>query len=224
MTVDCKLSSISISSSLSSRRVETHTSFLHSSSVSTSAPLNTWTGGKNIPLEVQRKFGKRLDYIFHRGPTLPSRYSSLVDSLLSSSSSSSSSPPSHQSLFPTLKCVESEVVLDQLVPGQNYSYSDHFGLRAKFIIVPPPSSSSSLTNTNGNSEADLYDPSSEDRRVQSPVSSTGSGGSASSSTPLRTFISLSQTQNTLTKLHTLVRHHRIVHSPQAKVIFYLVPW
>ncbi|KAL7417309.1 Endonuclease/exonuclease/phosphatase [Mrakia frigida] len=191
------------------------------------SPLNTWTAGKNIPPEVQRKFGKRLDYIFHRGPTLPSRYSSLLDDLLPSTSSSSSTPP-HHLLFPTLKCVESEVVLDQLVPGHDFSYSDHFGLRAKFIIVPPPSS----TNTKTNSHTDLYDPSSstqqqpyatEDSRGESPSSSTGSGGSASSSTPLRTFISLSQTQNTLTKLHTLVRHHRIVHAPQAKSMFYLVP-
>jgi sphingomyelin phosphodiesterase 2 len=163
---------------------------------------------------VQRTFGKRLDYIFHRAPTLPSRYS---NALACSSSSSAD-------LAPALSCIESEVVLDALVPGQDYSYSDHFGLRAKFAITSP-----AAVQASSSVEPTLYDPESDhtlpiDKPTGSEVTPVSSGGSASSSTPLRTLVSLSQTQQTLSKYHTLVRHHRKVHLPHARSTLYLVPW
>lgn len=39
--------------------------------------------------------------------------------------------------IPLLKCVKTEVVLTDNVPGQAYSYSDHFGLVATFSITQP---------------------------------------------------------------------------------------
>jgi len=70
--------------------------------------------------------GKRLDYIFFRKPNyrLPS--------------SSSTSPP-----IPELLCTQSQVVLTSLVPGQNFSYSDHFGIEATIEILYSHSPSSS---------------------------------------------------------------------------------
>lgn len=183
------------------------------------APLNTWTLGKNIPPEVQRTFGKRLDYIFHRGPTLPERYASLLDSATVASTSATALDPFHP---PTLSCIESEVVLDGLVPGQAYSYSDHFGLRAKFAIVRASSNhdASSGERTLFDSTSQAHPASKEEGDQVTPVSSVGS---ASSSTPLRTLVSLSQTQRTLSTFHTLIRHHRTVHLPHAKSMLYLVP-
>lgn len=70
------------------------------------SPLNSWSQGKPIPAGIAAQGGKRLDYIFYRGPTGAHR----------------------------VHCAESKVVLDSLVPGENFSYSDHFGLTSTFKI------------------------------------------------------------------------------------------
>jgi hypothetical protein len=103
----------------------------------------------------------------------------------------------------------------QLVPGEIYSISDHFGLRAKFILEDATGSSSTSRN-------DTEQPRT---LVSTNDSSTASsdGSSTSSSTPLREMQSLSQTQHTLTSLFTLVQHHRAVHTKHFKQLLILFP-
>ncbi|KAL1410326.1 phospholipase C type enzyme [Vanrija albida] len=72
------------------------------------SPLNSWSQGKPIPAGIAAQGGKRLDYIFYRGPETG----------------------------PRVHCAESKVVLDGLVPGESFSYSDHFGLTSTFVIEP----------------------------------------------------------------------------------------
>ncbi|KAG8976036.1 phospholipase C type enzyme [Tulasnella sp. 425] len=80
------------------------------------SPLNTYSAGKPLSDVAKRFQGKRLDYVFYRQPQTPPA---------SSGRSTSSSSPSWE-----LLCKKSEVVLTGLVPGQSFSYSDHFGLEA----------------------------------------------------------------------------------------------
>lgn len=169
---------------------------------SLAAPVNTWTSGKDIPPEVQRTHGKRLDYIFYRPPTLPSRWSSSL-----------SQPPSVE-----LVCVESEVVVKDLVPGQAYSYSDHFGLRAKFDIVT--------------SQEQVLEPSvkpTSDESTSSRGGSEESANSASSSTPLTNLDSgrewsRERISNTAEEFEQALHHHRQVHQRHSKQLLALLPW
>jgi hypothetical protein len=202
------------------------------------APVNTWTHGKKIPAEVQRTFGKRLDYIWYRPPALPPRWSSLVNSLAytstssppypSSSASNNPDPNQHQHRhlhLPTLTCTETEVVLTEVVPNEEYSYSDHFGLRAKFSIEHafPSSSDPSLVadHPHASSSSPLED-------TSAPMTAYGSGESGTSSTPLhQPRFTESQLRNktleTLQTVEALIRHHRKAHLPHANHLFALVP-
>jgi sphingomyelin phosphodiesterase 2 len=67
--------------------------------------LNTYSAGKPIPASITAQGGKRLDYIFYREGR-DAKYA--------------------------VHCLQSEVVLDELVPGEAFSYSDHFGLTSTF--------------------------------------------------------------------------------------------
>ncbi|OCH95753.1 DNase I-like protein [Obba rivulosa] len=83
--------------------------------VTCDSPLNTYSAGKPLDAAARRMQGKRLDYVLYRAP---------------------SSPPA-SARTPALACVESRVVFTGVVPGTQFSYSDHFGLEATFSIALP---------------------------------------------------------------------------------------
>lgn len=70
-------------------------------------PLNTWSHGKPLDGFARRWLGKRLDYILYRSPA-PKKAALSVQS--------------------------TKIVMTDNVPGQNFSYSDHFGLEATFTV------------------------------------------------------------------------------------------
>lgn len=100
--------------------------------VTCDSPLNTWTAGKKLDPRALAGAGKRLDYVFYRGPCHP-------DSLQGSTAGASI----------RLKPVNCRVVFTELIPGSNMSYTDHFGLEAGFEILPPsePSHSPAKVST-----------------------------------------------------------------------------
>lgn len=91
------------------------TDAIHMYGVTADSPLNSFSAGK--PLEsYARKFqGKRLDYILYRQPTRP--------------------PGSDRT--PSLRCIDTKVLLTEDVPGTGFSFSDHFGVEATFEIILP---------------------------------------------------------------------------------------
>ncbi|KAL7419697.1 phospholipase C type enzyme [Cryptotrichosporon argae] len=111
--------------------------------------LNTYSAGKNISPHIDAQGGKRLDYIFHRGPEVARRrplvwgYRDDPDIRHGGEASDEGrleegKPiPSSVRNAPTVRCVKSEVVLTGLVPGESFSYSDHFGLASTFAIDLP---------------------------------------------------------------------------------------
>lgn len=83
--------------------------------VTADSPLNSYSAGKTLE-PLARKFqGKRLDYVFYRQP---------------------SSGPA-RARTPVLRPVQTRVVMTELVPGYDYSFSDHFGLEAEFEVEAP---------------------------------------------------------------------------------------
>jgi sphingomyelin phosphodiesterase 2 len=76
--------------------------------ITADSPLNSWSQGKPLEGIARKWLGKRLDYILFR------------------------SPKPHGG--PCMDVQETKVVFTEKVPGQNYSYSDHFGLEAVFTI------------------------------------------------------------------------------------------
>ncbi|KAF9515928.1 hypothetical protein BS47DRAFT_1327877 [Hydnum rufescens UP504] len=103
-----------------------HHALLHFG-VTADSPLNTYTAGKRLETTARRGLGKRLDYIFYRGP--------------------SPRPPlngnEHQ---PVLSCTESQVAMTGRIPGHDISFSDHFGIEATLRIrtAPTPTLSTPL--------------------------------------------------------------------------------
>ncbi|KDQ63108.1 hypothetical protein JAAARDRAFT_121142 [Jaapia argillacea MUCL 33604] len=83
--------------------------------VTADSPLNSYSSGKPLEGMARRFGGKRLDYIFFRQPTKP--------------------PASDKT--PILTCTNSNVMFTDRVPGQEFSFSDHFGLEATFEIRFP---------------------------------------------------------------------------------------
>lgn len=84
------------------------------------SPINTWTAGKPLDEKAKRGAGKRLDYIFFRGPA--QRAHRVKDSRK----------------YPkegNLRCTESHVCFVDLIEGAEMSFSDHFGLEATFEIL-----------------------------------------------------------------------------------------
>lgn len=105
------------------------------------SPLNTYSAGKPIPENISSQGGKRLDYIFYRQPAIARRRPLIWgyrdnegwgDHLEEGKPIDSS-----VSLAPKLRCIKSQVVLTEIVPGQKFSYSDHFGLFSTFSIDSP---------------------------------------------------------------------------------------
>lgn len=79
--------------------------------VTCDSPLNTWTAGKRLDERALKGAGKRLDYIFYRGPDVDHKSKS------------------------QLNCTECKVSFTELIEGQQCSFSDHFGLEATFEIL-----------------------------------------------------------------------------------------
>lgn len=140
---------------------------LDQSGMTCDSSLNTWSAAKHIPDDVLNRGGKRLDYIFYRSPEVARRrpliwgYRDEPQSGPSGSQNGTGDAgtakveegkPLPQSLqqAPLFRCIRSEVVLTELVPGERFSYSDHFGLVSTFQI-DPPGSSSPKTPTTGQS-------------------------------------------------------------------------
>jgi sphingomyelin phosphodiesterase 2 len=88
---------------------------LHTFGVTADSPINTYSAGKPLDEYARQFLGKRLDYVLYRPP---------IHSLLSSKT-------------PVLEPTQSDVVFTEHVPGNSYSYSDHFGLEATFSIRLP---------------------------------------------------------------------------------------
>ncbi|WVQ73712.1 hypothetical protein IAR50_003292 [Cryptococcus sp. DSM 104548] len=115
------------------------------------SPLCTYSAGKPIPDNVLEHGGKRLDYIFYRQPAVARRrplvwkYRDDAQSPGAENGKHSgeahieSGKPLQDSLAqaPKLRCVSSEVILTDRVPGHPFSYSDHFALFSTFAIESP---------------------------------------------------------------------------------------
>lgn len=116
------------------------------------SPLNTYSAGKPIPEHVLEKGGKRLDYIFFRQPAIARRrpllwkYKDETDgeenhwgNNKSDQGHIESGKPLQDSVSsaPSLRCVDSQVILTNRVPGHLHSYSDHFALFSTFVIDTP---------------------------------------------------------------------------------------
>jgi sphingomyelin phosphodiesterase 2 len=136
--------------------------------------LNSYSAGKPLVDEAKKWKGKRLDYIFYRGPDVarrrplmwtfkgkgkPAGKAPYHDHDVPGSHQVGSNaddhvrhleegPPIAESMesAPILSCQSCRVVLTDLVPGKPYSYSDHFGLLSTFAILPPDAVNDPLTN------------------------------------------------------------------------------
>ena len=73
------------------------------------SPLCSYSAGKHLATHAVRHHGKRLDYIYFR----PARQTQIT-------------------------CIDTKVSLTSLVPGQSFSFSDHFGVEAAFSISSAP--------------------------------------------------------------------------------------
>ncbi|CDU26447.1 related to ISC1-Inositol phosphoSphingolipid phospholipase [Sporisorium scitamineum] len=110
--------------------------------VTCDSPLNTWTAGKKLDERATRGAGKRLDYVLFRGPvdqsSIPeaAESTSLTVTLANSASSSSRG---------RLACKSSSVVIVDIVPGLQCSYSDHFGVESVFDILDHTTTSTLTT-------------------------------------------------------------------------------
>jgi sphingomyelin phosphodiesterase 2 len=98
------------------------------------SPLNTWTAGKPLDERAKKGAGKRLDYIFFRGPMKQPEGPNLQ-------------------VQGRLKCTESNVVFTELMEGHEVSYSDHFGLEATLDILDD---SDSIRSTNAEDHHSVY--------------------------------------------------------------------
>ncbi|WVR03926.1 hypothetical protein IAU60_000925 [Kwoniella sp. DSM 27419] len=135
------------------------------------SPLNTYSAGKPIPGNVLEKGGKRLDYIFFRQPAVARRRPLVWGYRDEENEGSSNGPasgdfsgdghleqgkalPSSLAKAPKLRCVKSQVVMTERVPGKPFSYSDHFGLSSTFSIDDPPNAHSSSSSGNQGAKRD----------------------------------------------------------------------
>lgn len=98
--------------------------------VTCDSPLNTWTNGKSLDERATRGAGKRLDYVLFRGPV------EIQTGSLSYTASASGRG--------RLVCTSSSVVITDIIPGHQCSFSDHFGVASTFDILD--TNSSTTTN------------------------------------------------------------------------------
>ncbi|CAO1619641.1 unnamed protein product [Sympodiomycopsis kandeliae] len=89
-----------------------HTNDVHRSvtdlGVTCDSPLNSWTRGKKLDPRALAGNGKRLDYIFYRGPS-----TTTADKL---------------------RATSCNVCFTDPIPGTDISYTDHFGLESVFSL------------------------------------------------------------------------------------------
>ncbi|PWN20094.1 DNase I-like protein [Microstroma glucosiphilum] len=90
--------------------------------VTCDSPLNSWTEGKPLDGRARAAAGKRLDYIFYRGPY--------------SADSEGQDPAARYTNHGRLKPVDCKVCFTERVPGSDMSCTDHFGVEATFEILP----------------------------------------------------------------------------------------
>lgn len=83
--------------------------------VTADSPVNSYSAGKPLDPHTRKYLGKRLDYILYRQPN---RHA--IDK--------------HSAV---LSCSDAKVVFTSLVPGQDFSFSDHFGVEATLDICIP---------------------------------------------------------------------------------------
>lgn len=94
--------------------------------VTADSPLNSYRDSKPSLDPLVRKYqGKRLDYILFRHPVRA------LDS----------------DTYPRLECRDSKVILTDLTPNFNCSYSDHFGVEATFTATVPRQANGFFPNT-----------------------------------------------------------------------------
>ena len=122
-----------------------HQTALSTYGMTCDSPINTYSQSKPIPHEVSSRGGKRLDYIFYRQPEI-ARRRPLIWGYRDNSDNNGGGQgagghieegkPIQQSLLsaPKLRCIKSEVVMTEIVPGQAFSFSDHFGVHSTFHI------------------------------------------------------------------------------------------
>lgn len=97
--------------SSATRQTDPH-SAISNLGVTADSPVNSYSVGKRLDYYAQLGQGKRLDYIFYRGPIgRPERYQ--------------------------LHCTEAKVIFTNPVPGYAFSFSDHFGIEATIGISSP---------------------------------------------------------------------------------------
>ncbi|KAL9933946.1 hypothetical protein V8E36_007028 [Tilletia maclaganii] len=118
--------------------------------VTCDSPLNTWTAGKPLDSRARGGAGKRLDYVFWRGPNDPlSRPFGLFGNGRDEGETQGAGPV-HQDPRGRLRCTHSAVVFtERLTHRPDISFSDHFGLAATFTILDEASSSSAADDGAG---------------------------------------------------------------------------
>lgn len=93
--------------------------------VTADSPVNSYSAGKPLDPHARKYLGKRLDYILYRQPSRPA-----------------TSQP-----VPVLTCSDTKVVFTGMVPGHEFSFSDHFGLEATLHIRIPTEESGYPNNS-----------------------------------------------------------------------------
>ena len=138
------------------------------------SPINTYSAGKPISGNITAQGGKRLDYIFYRQPAVARRRPLIWgyrDDVGENGAwntgeiqlEEGNPLPQSVASAPKLLCVKSQVLLTDLVPGEQFSYSDHFALCSIFSIEDPAGAkrsgpTASDGNTAVNSEAASFTP------------------------------------------------------------------
>ena len=108
--------------------------------VTADSPLNSYTAHKSLDSTAKRWHGKRLDYVFYRGPLrMTVKPSTLTDNRINGCSDDDQAP---LSIDPALHCISSRVVLTSQIPGHDFSFSDHFGVEAVLEVRSSPTASS----------------------------------------------------------------------------------
>ncbi|ORX36491.1 Endonuclease/exonuclease/phosphatase [Kockovaella imperatae] len=154
--------------------------------------LNTWSASKPIPQNITDQGGKRLDYIFHCGPAVARRrpliwgYRDDPDSEAEGSGGQTSydadgwptgdakleqgkSIPHSVQRAPMLRCTDSRLVFTELVPGHDFSYSDHFGLTSTFTFEHTQQNGSGINGPGPTASANSHESASKSTSSFTPL-------------------------------------------------------
>ncbi|CAD6890081.1 unnamed protein product [Tilletia controversa] len=166
--------------------------------VTCDSPLNTWTAGKPLDPRARAGAGKRLDYVFWRGPNdPPSRPFGLLGSGIGEGNVNGGDGPVHQDPRGRLRCSQSAVVFtERLTHRPDISFSDHFGVAATFTIIDDAEAAATQPQQDGA----IIDAENGARTPPTGAKSTGAGLSP----PIQRKRDDSRTLQTLTSaLHAL---------------------